>query len=705
MASPLRASLGTEANAAADVLSGPSSASAAAAARSKQPASASTHPLSAARSGAKGLRLSAPAAKAAASPSGTGNAAPAARAHATAAPAGGTSGAAAKSVQVAAPAAAAAEAVFQAQPASSASQDGSMGASTSSADTGFASARPAWVAGRARSAGPGSSSEDSDESDEEEPVHEGLNAWTARQAQPVTPVEVPPMKPVAASMLHPDPRTRPVLMHLGTLQLPFKVKAPYNIPELQRRLLPFGAYVPFHGVTDWEHIRALATRLHLDSRYSFLEFLPLPVPFVSDAGLPARVFPVTVISSDGRAKPITFGLIIEEDMAWKDAAKAARKHPLAACNTEEEIVFLACHPRASPCNASLNHVTDGKKMHRKPSDAECMKGYVVMRIPKTARAGNKPIRVLINNQTGEYDEDGVGDEIAFDVLLPLSSEEVQGGHAACDAIGQQLLEALKPYRKEGAPDREPQECFTLLRCQSQGYPQRQGDYWREGDKNANFTTRRNRPMNLEGEQLVHIIARWSAVGLALFHTDAWDTPEVHPSAAADILAGTKQRLKLEILPAASEGEGTFQIEIFISRRKEPQRRGSTCFGTILNTVHKEYPAKVPATQKRSKAKAQPTGYPLENTMELLTRKNPDARAMYKDMKEWKDRQKGVKLGVTTLMKMLQAGERPAAPQPAELTVQLHPYQQQALQFMLDNECLGRGSQSHFWVPCETTSGE
>ena len=31
-----------------------------------------------------------------------------------------------------------------------------------------------------------------------------------------------------------------------------------------------------------------------------------------------------------------------------------------------------------------------------------------------------------------------------------------------------------------------------------------------------------------------------------------------------------------------------------------------------------------------------------------------------------------------------------------LTVQLHPYQRQALQFMLDNECLERGSQSLFW---------
>ena len=31
-----------------------------------------------------------------------------------------------------------------------------------------------------------------------------------------------------------------------------------------------------------------------------------------------------------------------------------------------------------------------------------------------------------------------------------------------------------------------------------------------------------------------------------------------------------------------------------------------------------------------------------------------------------------------------------------LTVQLHPYQRQALQFMLDNERLERGNHVHFW---------
>ncbi len=45
---------------------------------------------------------------------------------------------------------------------------------------------------------------------------------------------------------------------------------------------------------------------------------------------------------------------------------------------------------------------------------------------------------------------------------------LQGGPAAHDAVGRQLLQALKPYRKEGAPEREAQACFTLLRCASQG---------------------------------------------------------------------------------------------------------------------------------------------------------------------------------------------------------------------------------------------
>ena len=36
--------------------------------------------------------------------------------------------------------------------------------------------------------------------------------------------QLPPMQPIAAAMLHPDPRTCQVLRHIGTLKLPFKVR-------------------------------------------------------------------------------------------------------------------------------------------------------------------------------------------------------------------------------------------------------------------------------------------------------------------------------------------------------------------------------------------------------------------------------------------------------------------------------------------------
>ena len=108
-----------------------------------------------------------------------------------------------------------------------------------------------------------------------------------------------------------------------------QAKAPYNIPELQKRLIPCGAYVPVEKIRDFrdqylsyeeygssssEDLNdALDTQLHINSfprGQTFLDFLPLPVPYDGVSNLPARVFPVTVISTDGSTKPIMFGLII-----------------------------------------------------------------------------------------------------------------------------------------------------------------------------------------------------------------------------------------------------------------------------------------------------------------------------------------------------------------------------------------------------------
>ena len=108
-----------------------------------------------------------------------------------------------------------------------------------------------------------------------------------------------------------------------------QAKAPYNIPELQKRLIPCGAYVPVEKIRDfrdqylWDEDYgssssedlndALDTQLHINSfprGQTFLDFLPLPVPYDGVSNLTARVFPVTVISTDGSTKPIMFGLII-----------------------------------------------------------------------------------------------------------------------------------------------------------------------------------------------------------------------------------------------------------------------------------------------------------------------------------------------------------------------------------------------------------
>ena len=103
-----------------------------------------------------------------------------------------------------------------------------------------------------------------------------------------------------------------------------QVKPPFDIPELRRRLISFGVYRTHPGITDAEQTEALATRLHLDSfvhGHTFMEFLPLLVPYAGRADLPERVIPVTLISSDGRQKPIMFGLILEQvHLLWAACA-------------------------------------------------------------------------------------------------------------------------------------------------------------------------------------------------------------------------------------------------------------------------------------------------------------------------------------------------------------------------------------------------
>ena len=56
--------------------------------------------------------------------------------------------------------------------------------------------------------------------------------------------------------------------------------------------------------------------------------------------------------------------------------------------------------------------------------------------------------------------------------------------------------------------------------------------------------------------VVHMLASWRPAGLALFDTEAWGDPEVHASAAAEVLAGA-QVLCNSCVPAHAPSCNTF----------------------------------------------------------------------------------------------------------------------------------------------------
>lgn len=89
--------------------------------------------------------------------------------------------------------------------------------------------------------------------------------------------------------------------------------------------------------------------------------------------------------------------------------------------------------------------------------------------PPSPAPVSMPIRVLIQNTIVDGSNPSkVRRRVAFDVLLPLAGEHVHGGLPASAALGGQLLQALQPYFRPGAPVRAPHDCFSLLRCSSQG---------------------------------------------------------------------------------------------------------------------------------------------------------------------------------------------------------------------------------------------
>ena len=98
-----------------------------------------------------------------------------------------------------------------------------------------------------------------------------------------------------------------------------QAKAPYSIRQLHTRLIPSGAYLlrPYNIDDDIEVPHCLRSMLHLNSFQNrewqpFMELQPLPMPYKSFQNLPEPIYPVTVISCDGRTKPLMFGLNIKQ---------------------------------------------------------------------------------------------------------------------------------------------------------------------------------------------------------------------------------------------------------------------------------------------------------------------------------------------------------------------------------------------------------
>ena len=97
--------------------------------------------------------------------------------------------------------------------------------------------------------------------------------------------------------------------------------------DLTKRLVPDGVYKPIAPL-DPNISRARLSRLHIDSfrneqrfmEQRFMKLQPLPDPHAKPRALPERIFPVTVISSDGREKPTTFGMPIKQVCAMPCSA-------------------------------------------------------------------------------------------------------------------------------------------------------------------------------------------------------------------------------------------------------------------------------------------------------------------------------------------------------------------------------------------------
>ena len=93
-----------------------------------------------------------------------------------------------------------------------------------------------------------------------------------------------------------------------------------------------------------------------------------------------------------------------------------------------------------------------------------------MRVPKLKQPekSTAPAWVLIQSICGEEERVQRSKKLAYDIVLPLPRKFLHGGRSAARSIGLQVLQALSPYRRAGAPPLAPDKCFELMRCNREG---------------------------------------------------------------------------------------------------------------------------------------------------------------------------------------------------------------------------------------------
>ncbi len=84
-------------------------------------------------------------------------------------------------------------------------------------------------------------------------------------------------------------------------------------------------------------------------------------------------------------------------------------------------------------------------------------------------------------------------------------------------------------------------------------------------------------------------------------------------------------------------------------------------------------------------------------LQLLAVQAERGREMYRLLSACRSSSHGCHRGLQGLIDSLTTEERPAAVQPAGLTVQLRPYQLQSLEFMLETERRAGGFRGQFWL--------